>query len=175
MVTNNLHIYWMVAFSVHIIRFVLRRSFYPHMRTSYTTNCTGEASDFEQASLDFISLVSCWGKLNEIVYFAGKSLCNSKDDSTNSWFIVGQERVADYFKKTSRRQESQGGQNLFFRRQQVASSCRGINFFWQQVHDDMKTFSPKPIPGSEFVFSVTLQRVDFSAIDSTLSRITEIT
>ena len=88
MVTNSLHIYWMVAFSVHIIRFVLRRSFYPHMRTSYTTNCTGEASDFEQASLDFISLVSCWGKLNEIVYFAGKSLCNSTDDSTNSRLLI---------------------------------------------------------------------------------------
>ena len=137
MVTNSLHIYWMVAFSVHIIRFVLPRSFYPRI---YTTNCTGEASDFEQASLDFMSLVSCWGKLNEIVYFAGKSLCNSTDDSTNSWFIVGQERVAAYFKKTSRRQESKGDQNLFFRRQRVASSCRGGNFFWQQVHDEPKTF-----------------------------------
>ena len=139
------------------------------------TNCTGEASNFEQASLDFFSLISCWGKLTEIVYFAGKSLCNSMDESTNSWFIIGQARVANYFKKTSRRQESQGDQNLFFRRQRVASSCRGGNFFWQQVHDELKTFSPKPIPRSQFVFSVTLQQVDFSAIDSILSRIIEIT
>ena len=41
----------MVTFSVHIIQFVLERSFYPHMHTIYTTNSTGEASDFEQAFL----------------------------------------------------------------------------------------------------------------------------
>ena len=139
------------------------------------TNCTGEASNFEQASLDFFSLISCWGKLTEIVYFAGKSLCNSMDESTNSWFIIGQARVANYFKKTSRRQESQGDQNLFFHRQRVASSCRWGNFFWQQLHDELKTFSPKPIPRSEFVFSVPLQQVNFSAIDSTLSKIIDIT